>query len=240
MIIKIKAKDLKEAYNQLFEQYGVPSNEVIDFSIKDNDLFEFEVAKTTQSEIDLNKQIDNLIKSNSFQSTDIAFICTDGKVHTPDESTLFERIKLLLLDGYLPILGFSGLIDANDLLDKVNKSDIAVTFNNMVLTKEGTELRGMLIKPLDYAPLAEYPIDLVFKVSTEDDKLVGDKIEEIISDLSWNNYLKVSVTDAIYIEPKSNCPIDLITIILKTLSGIKGVNRVMITTGSESLVGELK
>jgi hypothetical protein len=147
MTLSINGLNFEESVNELFTKYGVTQDQILDFN-KTPTGYDFEVNKTVDSEVKMNADVDNLIKSNKFKSTDVAFICSDNKVHTPKGSTLFERIKELRESNLVPIVGFSNFIDAsndfNNITDSL-KNGTPVVYGDHVLTKEGQELKGSLI-----------------------------------------------------------------------------------------------
>lgn len=142
MEITINQKEFQKAVDELFSKYGVTTSEIIDFTEGPVGIT-FKVNKTVDSEVKLNAEIDDLIKSNNFKSTNIAFICSDGKIHSSSQTTLFDRVKEFVSNDLIPICGFDSLITASELVDELDEklSNGPVVYNKSVFTKEGTQLR---------------------------------------------------------------------------------------------------
>lgn len=144
MEIKIQAKNFQEAIDIAFRDFGIVSNEILDFDELEDGVFTIKVNKTIDSEVRLNNQVKELISSNEFTSNDIAFVCSDSELHTPSGENLFERIKSLLRDGLVPVIGFSNFIEASDKWSEL-KGSIAnkfIAYNDLILSKEGNLLKG--------------------------------------------------------------------------------------------------
>ena len=148
MEIKIQAKNFQEAIDKAFRDFGIVSNEILDFDESDDGVFTIKVNKTIDSEVKLNNQVKELISSNSFTSNDIAFVCSDSELHTPAGENLFERIKFLLRDGLIPVIGFPNFIEASDKWSELKGSiaNQAIAYNDLILTKEGSLLKGTKFK----------------------------------------------------------------------------------------------
>lgn len=161
MEITINQKEFQKAVDELFSKYGVTSSEIIDFTEGPVGIT-FKVNKTFDSEVKLNAEVDDLIKSNNFKSTNIAFICSDGKIHSSSETTLFDRIKEFVSNNLIPICGFDSLISASELVDDLNEKlpNGPVVYNKSVFTKEGTQLRCSRLQnsTLIGDPLVEYAV----------------------------------------------------------------------------------
>lgn len=157
MKVNVTGKNFSDAKGNLFTIYGVTSAQIIDFTDNDDGTYEFEVLDTVAKKLEINKIVDDLIKSYNFTDSDTAFIGADGQVYTPKGSNLFERLKWLIVNNNtLPQAGFTNLIDANNVKFDLESKD-SVVVNNLILTKEGNLLKGRMIN-------SEYSNDLSIKI----------------------------------------------------------------------------
>lgn len=195
MEITINQREFQKAVDELFSKYGVTSSEIIDFTEGPVGIT-FKVNKTVDSEVKLNAEVDDLIKSNNFKSTNIAFICNDGKIHSSSETTLFDRIKEFVSNDLIPICGFDSLISASELVDDLDKKlpNGPVVYNKSVFTKEGTQLKCSRLqnssvegKPVViYTITNKYPgvdrrLDLLSKFNESTHKFIVNKSDRKIT-----------------------------------------------------------
>lgn len=217
MEIKITANNFPEAVNIAFRDYGVTPNEILDFS-EDEGTFTLQVTRTIESEIKLNNEVKSIVSTNRFSCNDMAFICNDNKVHTPNGSNLFERIKNLLESDLIPLIGFNNLIDASDKLSQINESidKGMVAYSDLVLTKEGNLLKGSNLRTIstNTRPKLSDPLFTIEIECTNPDKLLNI-LRKVTSDLGFSDYFSGYVDNGkLYMDPTSDWSIEILDIIL--------------------------
>lgn len=233
MKIKIEITDFQKAVDELFTSYGIQSHEILDFT-EISDGFEFEVSKVPEVEIELRNKVDNIIKSNNFSTDDIAFICSDNKVRTPEGGNLFERIKSLLVENVLPIIGFTNLIDAynqfSDISELIDTSPVA--YQNVILTKEGNLLKGTKVKTVRSvnSKLSDPLIEI--NISLNNPTEFVNKLEKAAKDAKLDEYLSVDIIDnKVYVTLTMMTPIDIFDLTMSVMKLSSGIKRFTIKGG---------
>jgi hypothetical protein len=242
MEIKIQAKDFQEAIDLAFRNYGIQTHEILDFNESEGE-FTFEVNKTIDSEVKLNAEVQSLVSSNAFTCNDIAFICNDGKVHTPDGGNLFDRIKVLLNDGLVPMVGFANFIDASDTLAGLNEglTQGPVVYEDLILTKEGSLLKGSKFK--SFRKNNSRQSDPVFDIEIDciDAKKIEPHLNATLEKLQLDAFCTVTMLNGkLIVSPTMQCPAEVFNLLLMYLHESSGIKRLKISNGTYTLRGDMK
>lgn len=222
MELRIKANNFNDALNIAKSTYDIKDTDIINFEITNDEVI-FEVD-TLDSRLELNKKVDDIIKTEQFSDSDIAFICSDNKVHTPKGSTLFTRIKELVSKNIYPITGFTNFIDASNILDKVNLDDNPVVYNNLILTKEGNLLKGSYARKIN----SEFAHSVII--------IDSDYPEEVNNSIIYES----KVVDNSVVMSGTCLDLDDIGDILYNIKDIPGIKRIKIIINGVTFIGEVK
>lgn len=242
MEIKIQAVNFQEALDKAFRDYGIVSSDILDFEESEGEVT-LKVNKTIDSEVKLNAEVKSLVESNRFSSSDIAFVCSDNKIHTPSGSTLFDRIKFLMKGGLIPLIGFTNFIEASNEWSEwkglVESSPIV--YNDLILTKEGNLLKGTKFKSVRKAnsrlsdPIFDFEVDC-----SNPDKL-KQIIENVLEKVGLGEYsdFRVEGTKCIF-SPTAMDPMEVLNLFLLSVNDMPGIKRITIGNGTYKLRGDMR
>jgi len=243
MEIKIQAKDFQEALDIAFRDYGLVTTDILDFDEAVEGEFTFKVAKTIDSEVKLNAEVKSLIDSNHFTTNDIAFVCSDSKVHTPEGGNLFERVKSLLRDGLVPVIGFANFIEASNEWANLQGSieGQPVVYEDLILTKEGSLLKGSKFKSIrkSNSKISDPIFDL--EVDCNNPSMLKDLIDKVLGKVGLGEYadFRVDGTKCIF-SPTPMVPMEVLNLLLMCMSDMPRIKRMKISNGTYTLRGDMK
>lgn len=228
--ITIQQTDYQAALDELFTQYGVTSADVLDFNEVEGGI-EFTLSRMPDAEIKMRAEADKIIRSNNFTANDIAFICNDGKVHTPEGSNLFVRVCNLLQSGIVPMVGYANLIDAsNDLASidsELGKNLGPVMYENLLLSKEGDMLKGTQVSRVasSRSQNGRNMSDVVMSINM--DLKTPDKLAQFMQSAAEKlNFVGKLICmpekNSIQIDFTGNCPMEALNLIFKLAPNMVG------------------
>jgi hypothetical protein len=232
--ITIQQKDYQAAIDELFNKYGVTAADVLDFNEVEGG-FEFELSRLPDAEIALRATADKIIRTNNFMAEDLAFICSDGKVHTPEGSTLFARVCNLLQADITPMVGYANMIDAsNDLAAlETELGSGPVLFENLVLSKEGDMIKGTNVSRVASSRTqnARNMSDPV--ITLEMDLATPDKLAQFLNSAAEKlNFVGDLVCNtgrsSIAINLTGKCPMEVLNLIFKLAPHMMGMKEIVI------------
>lgn len=243
MEIKIQAKDFQTAIDIAFRDYGITVTDILDFDEDVKGEFTFKVSKTLDTEIELNNQVDSLIKSNNFSSIDVAFICSDSKVHTPSGGNLFEKIKSLLKDGFIPIVGYANFIEAANDWSSIESlvETQPVVFDDLILSKEGNLLKGT--KFCKHRRVNSRLSDPVFDLEVDclNPKDLDDLFSNVLTKVGLGEYADSYVEGNKFLfTPTPQVPMEVLNLLLLSINDMPGIKRVTIKNEICTLKGDMK
>lgn len=227
--ITIARNNFQEAVDQLFTDYGVQSHEILDFTQLEDGTYKFNVNKTIESEVELNNKVKSLIKSNNFSSDDIAFICSDSEVHTPKGGNLFERIKELVSSDIIPLLGFDNFITASNKFSIIKDSvdEFPVVYQNLILTKEGSLLKGSKFKKVRSSNSKISDPILELEISCSNPQKYVEMLNKATMDARVSDQVSPEIVDGIvYITFTMFDEMMLLDIVMSVLKTMPGSNKI--------------
>jgi hypothetical protein len=232
--ITIHQLDFQAALDELFRDYGVTSADVLDYNEVEGGI-EFELSRVPDAEIQLRAEADRLIRSNNFMDADVAFICNDGKVHTPEGSTLFARVCNLLKSDIVPMVGYANMIDASNDLSAIENElgKSPVLYENLLLSKEGDMLKGTQVSRVASSRTknARNMSDVVMSVTMK--LKTPEKMSQFMQGASEKlNFLGDVICDvangSIKINFTGKCPMESLNLIFKLAPNMMGCREILI------------